>query len=157
MTAFLLPLLAGAQDCKIQRETDPFTKETRVSTGFIQLQAGASVSIDADKAQVDFFFIVPDKCYNDQATVFIYFEGSKAKTTQRNSGSMNCEGNFHFTFKNGTLTPTVIKKLSTQKVTQFVFTSNDKKAVTISLLPDQQEKFMQAVACLDIESKKLIK
>lgn len=155
LAGFLFPLFAGAQDCKVVRETDPYTRETRLSSGFIALQTGASVSVDANKKEIDFFFIVPDKCFNDQSSVFIFFEGSKTKTTYRNAGSMNCDGNFHFTFKNGTVTPTVVKKLSTLKVSQFIFTGTDKKEMIVSLLPAQQEKLMQAVACLEAESKKL--
>jgi hypothetical protein len=152
----LLPLLAGAQDCKLLRESDPYTKEMKLSSGFINLQA-ASVTIDADSKEIDFFFVVNDRCFNDASTVFIFFEGSKAKTTNRNTGSMNCDGNFHFTFRNGASTPTVLQKLSTQKVAQFIFTGNDKKQIVVGLLPDQQKIFMEAVACVVKEGKILVK
>lgn len=158
---FLFPLLLAAQDstvvleCKLAKDTDPYTKETRLSSGFITLQ-GASLTIDADKKEIDFFFAVPDKCFSDASTVFIFFEGSKVRTTYRNTGSLNCEGYFHFIFRNGTTEPTVLKKLATQKVANFVFTDNDKKTVIVSLLPDQQKILMESTACIIQESKKLL-
>jgi hypothetical protein len=153
---FLLPILAQSQDCKLLRETDPYTKETKISSGFIMLQGG-TMTIDADSREVDFFFIIPGKCFNDQSTVFVYFEGSKTKATYRTSNSMNCDGYFHFTVKNAAITPLQVQKLGANKVTQFIFTDSDKKQVIISLLPDQQDTFMSSVNCVVNESKKLIK
>ena len=143
-------------DCKLAKDTDPYTKETKLSSGFISLQ-GASLTIDADSREIDFFFAVPDKCFADASTVFIFFEGSKIKTTYRNSGSVNCEGNFHFVFRNGTTTPTVLKKLASQKVANFIFTGTDGKATAVSLLPDQQDMLMKMTACIVDESQTLIK
>jgi hypothetical protein len=158
---FFLPLLSFSQDstlrnCKLVKETDPYTKETKLSSGFIALQ-NASLTIDANSGEIDFFFVVPDKCFNDQSTVFIYFEGSKVKTTYRSAGSMNCDGYFHFIFRNGLATPTVLQKLATQKVAHFVFTGNDGKAATVGLLTDQQQSLMDITACIVAESKTLIK
>ncbi len=157
----LFPLFAFAQDtipagCKVLKETDPYTRETKFSSGFILLQGG-SLTIDADSKEIDFFFIVPEKCFDDESTVFIYFEGSKVKTTYRNAGSMNCDGNFHYIFRNGLATPSVLNKMATQKVANFVFTGNDKKQVTVSLFPDQQTMLREATACMVAESKVLIK
>jgi len=157
----LLPLLIDAQDsttalCKLIRDTDPYTKEVRLSSGFMSLQ-GATLNIDADSKEIDFFFVVDNKCFEDESTVFIFFEGNKAKTTYRNTGSMNCDGYFHFFFRNGLSTPSVLQKLATQRVAHFIFTGNDKKAVTIDLLPDQQKTLMDITACLIAESKTLIK
>lgn len=156
MAGCLFPLFLSAQDCKISRETDPYTRETKLSSGFITLQ-GATVTIDADSKEIDFFFAIPDKCFSDESTVFIFFEGSKIKTTYRNAGSMNCDGYFHFKFRNGTATPTVVQKLGSQPVAQFVFTGNDKKQVAITLLPEQQKIFMTAASCISTEAKTLIK
>lgn len=157
----LFPFLLSAQDqaadaCKLAKDTDPYTKETRLSSGFISLQ-GASLTIDADSKEIDFFFAVSDKCFSDASTVFIFFEGSKVKTTYRNNGSMNCEGNFHFIFRNGTTTPTVLKKLASQKVANFIFTGTDGKTTAVGLLPDQQEILMKMTACILDEAKALIK
>lgn len=143
-------------DCKLSKETDPYTKETKLSSGFITLQ-GASLTIDADSKEIDFFFTVPDKCFSDASTVYIYFDGSKIKTTYRNNGSMNCDGFFHFKFRNGVTTPTVLKKLATQKAAHFIFTGNDKKETMVDLLPDQQKVLMDLTACMIEESKTLIK
>src|SRR5690349_22014929 len=99
LLSMILPFSIQAQDCKLVRETDPYTKETKLSSGFVTLQGG-SLTIDADSKELDFFFVVPDKCFTDAATVLIYFEGSKNKTTYRNTGSMNCDGYFHFIFRN---------------------------------------------------------
>jgi hypothetical protein len=154
--ALLSPVFLSAQDCKLLRETDPYTKEIKLSSGFITLQGG-TMSIDADSKEVDFFFTVPEKCLDASSTVFIYFEGSKTKATFRNTGSMNCDGNFHYTFRNGTVTPTILQKLSTIHVSQFVFTGTDKKLVTVSLLPDQQKVLMESAACMATEAKTLIK
>ena len=155
------PLFLAAQEqaapaCKLAKETDPYTRETKLSSGFISLQ-GASLTIDADNKEIDFFFAVPDKCFADASTVFIFFEGSKIKTTYRNSGSVNCEGYFHFVFRNGTTTPTVLKKLASQKVANFIFTGTDGKAIAVSLLPDQQKTLMEMTACIMEESQALIK
>ena len=164
----LLPLFLSAQqqtratgqpsvaNCKLVKETDPYTRETKLSSGFITLQ-GASLTIDADNKEIDFFFAISDKCFNDASTVFIYFEGSKTKTTYRNSGSINCEGYFHFVFKNGITTPTVLKKLASQKTANFIFTGSDNKTTTVSLLPDQQKILMDITACMIEESRTLIK
>jgi hypothetical protein len=154
--AGLFPILAKSQDCKVFRETDPYTKETKLSSGFINLQSG-TVSIDADSKEIDFYFVVSGKCFDDASNVFIYFEGNKSKTTIRNAGSMNCEGDFHFKFRNGAVTPTVLGKLASQPVAQFIFTGNDKKQVTVSLLPEQQKIFMDAVVCITTQGKTIAK
>lgn len=153
----LFPLFLAAQECKVLTDVDPYTKETKMSSGFISLQGGSSVSVEADSKEIDYFFIIGENCFNDASTVIIYFEGSKQKTTYRNSGSMNCTGYFHFKFRNGTVTPTQAQKLATLKVTQLVFTDSNKKQVTVSLTPEQQTLFMQSAACVTTEAKKLIK
>ena len=155
----LFPFTAMAQDCQIKKETDQFTREPKLSTGFITLKS-SSLSIDADKKEFDFFFTVEgnDKCFDDQSTVVVMLEGSKQKSTFRNSGSMNCEGLFHFTVRNGPETPFAVKRFSTIKVTQFIFTvNNSKKPIVITLTPGQQQTFMQAAGCIATEAKALVK
>lgn len=151
----LVPVLAGAQDCKLINEKDPYTKETKLSSGAMSLQ-GAVLTIDADKKEIDFFFEVSGKCFNDMSTALIYFQGTKVKTTWRNAGSMNCDGYFHFKFRNGTTVPTVLGKLETLKVEQFIFKGNDEKEVIVSLTPAQQSALQQAVGCINKESKTLL-
>jgi len=151
----LFPVLINAQDCKLIHDKDPYTKEAKVSSGALSVQ-GAILTIDADKKEIDFFFEIKGKCYNDQSTVLIFWEGSKVKTTQRNQGSVNCDGYFHFKFRNGTTTPTALSKLETQKVAQFVFKGDDGKEITISLTPDQQKTLQEVVGCINKESKTLL-
>lgn len=158
LAAFLFPVFLSAQDCKVLKEQDPYTKEIKMSSGFISLQ-GASISVEADKGEIDFFFIVPDKCFNDATSLQIFFEGTRSKATFRNAGSMNCDGYFHFKFKNGTVTPTAVKNLASKKVVQFVFNlkDDDKKPITITLRPEQQDAIMKAAGCVSEEAKTLLK
>jgi hypothetical protein len=155
----LFPLAAFTQDCQIKKETDQFTRELKVSTSYIPLQS-SSITIDADKKEFDFFFTIEglDKCFDDQSTVTVMLEGSKQKNNFRNSGSTNCEGLFHFTIRNGPETPFAVKRFSTIKVVQFIFTvNNSKKPVLITLTPAQQEAFMKAANCIATEAKMLVK
>lgn len=163
--AFLLCLLvsvaAGAQDCKLHKDIDPYTKETKLSTGFIYL-TGASVTIDADSKEIDVLFSLegPDKCFDNNSQAEIMFEGIKSKTSTRNSGSMNCEGLFHFTFRNSNASPTtLLQRMCTKKITQIIFTGNDKKQTKTTILvdPETQETLMNLANCLVNEAKTLVK
>jgi len=154
----LIPVVVSAQDCVIKKETDQFTRELKLSTGFVQLKLSA-LSIEASKKEFDFFFALDgaDKCFDDNSTLLILFEGNKQRNNLRNTGSMNCEGLFHFTVKSGPETPVAVKRLSTQKVTQFTFVGSNKKEIIISLTPAQQEQLMSAVSCIAAEAKSLYK
>ena len=154
----ITPFFASAQECKITRDTDPYTKETRLSTGFIELDGG-SVTIDASQHEIDVLFSISgtDKCYDNNSVAWIFFEGVKTKLTSRNGGTMNCEGLFHFVFKNTTSANTVLQKLMSQKTNRIVFTGNNKKESTINIKPEDQEKLMFMITCLVNESKGLLK
>lgn len=154
----LFPLCTWAQDCQLHRETDPYTKEIKISTGFIDLQ-GASVTIDADKAEIDFFFSLDGstKCFDNNSIAAVFFEGSKVKLSYRNSGSMNCEGFFHFTFKNSVGTISGLQKLSSQKIASIIFTDSNKKQITVTLEPAQQTALISLATCLVNEAKTLVK
>ena len=154
----LLPIFAVSQDCKLNKDTDPFTKETKLSTGFIRLQ-NASVTIDADKAEIDFFFSLNgnEKCFDNNSVASVFFEGTKAKTTSRNSGSMNCDGFFHFNYKNTLGTNSLLQRLSTQKISSILFTGNNKTETRITFNPEQQQIVMQLTTCVINEAKKLLK
>jgi len=154
----LFPLYTLAQDCKLHKETDPYTKETKLSTGFIKLQS-SSVTIDANRMEIDVFFTLAgaDKCFDNNSTAFIFFEGTKLKMTTRNSGSMNCDGFFHFTFRNTPGTNSLLQKLSAQKINNIVFTGNGKKETKIIFTPEQQQTFTSLTTCLVNEAKTLIK
>jgi hypothetical protein len=159
----LMPFLAKAQDssavnCKILRETDPFTKATRISTGFIKLDGG-SVSIDADQYEIDVLFNISgtDKCYDNNSTAWIFFEGVKTKLTSRNGGTMNCEGLFHFIFKNTPSLPTVLTRLMTQRTDYITFTGNNKVESKVKVKEEQRAILMEKITCLVNEAKLLIK
>src|SRR4030088_302128 len=95
--AFLLiPFLSFGQDCKLKKEVDPFTHITKISTGFISFSSSnvtLSISIDATPTDIDLFFWIRDdgKCFDDQSTAVINYEGDRLKANFRNAGSMNCE------------------------------------------------------------------
>lgn len=147
-----------AQDCKLIKQQDPYTKLETISTGFIEL-GGGSLSIDASKPEIDLLFSVKgvNKCFSDQSSAAIFFVGSKAKQTQRNSGTMNCEGLFHFIFRNTATPASFLRKMSTQPIEKIVFTGNDNVQTTITLDPEQQQAVMQLTACMIKESPTLIK
>ncbi len=152
----VLVFAAAAQDCNVIRETDLFTKETRLSSGFIDL-SGASVTIDADKKEVDILFsFKTNRCFDDGCTATIYFAGTKSKLLLRNAGTMNCEGLYHFIFRNAVTVNYQLKKLATAKVSHIVFTDRDQKMVPINLDEPMQLKFMQAVGCVTKEAVKLL-
>lgn len=152
-----MPLTLLAQDCKLIKETDPYTKERTISTGFIPLTR-ASLSIDARKAEVDLLFSVlgADRCFTDASTAAIFFVGSKVKQSQRNGGSMNCEGLFHIIFRNTATPAPFLRKMATQKIEKIIFTGTDKKEITISLDPDQQQVVMELAACIVKEAPALL-
>jgi hypothetical protein len=158
IAVFLISESLSAQDCKLTKETDPYTKETKLSTGFIFLE-GASVTIDADSKEIDILFSIEgkDKCFDDNSTAIIIFEGSKIKTTLRNNGTMNCEGLFHFIFKNTATTTSNLKKLTTQKITQITFSAGSKKETIVTIAPQEQQTFMTLSTCLINDAKALIK
>ncbi len=160
---FLFPLFSSAQDsiatgCKLIRETDPYTKETKLSTGFIFLDGG-SVTIDADSKEIDVLFAIEgvDKCFDNNSIAAIFFEGVKTKMSSRNGGTMNCEGLFHFVFKNSVTAPSILQKIMTQKINRIVFTGNNKKESTINISPLEQQTLMTMATCLVNEAKKLIR
>jgi hypothetical protein len=160
----LLPMLAKSQEpaasaCKLITEKGPYTKEVKLSTGFIRLD-GASVTIDADSKEIIVLFSIEgaDKCFDNNATADVFFEGIKSKTMSRNMGTMNCEGLFQFVFKNSHNTPvTMLQRICTKKVTQIVFTGNSKKPITVNLGLKEQELLMSLANCLVTEARTLIK
>lgn len=161
---WLFPLFAAAQDstvpaCKLIKETDPYTKETRLSTGFVALD-GASVTVDADSREVILLFSIegPNKCFDNNSTADVFFEGIKSKTMSRNSGTMNCEGLFQFVFKNTRSTPTtLLQRIITKKITHIIFAGNSGKSFTVNVGPKEQEALMALANCLVTEARLLIR
>ncbi len=159
LSSLIFPLLLNAQDCKLIRETDPYTKQTKLTTGFIYIDGG-SVSIDADSKEIIVLFSLDgqEKCFDDNSTVEVYFEGLKSKTQSRNQGTMNCEGFFQFVFRNNNSNPTtMLQRIMTKKITHFIFTGNSKKPVTVNVGPAEQGTIMAQATCLVNEAKGLIK
>jgi hypothetical protein len=156
---FLLPAFAFAQECSIKKEKDQFTQEPKLTTGFFTVGADR-LSLDATAKEIDFFFSLNSKketpCFDDASTVTILFEGDRLKTNMRSSGTMNCEGLFHFTLRNGLSTPTQLQNIITKKVKGFRFTNN--KTITEIMLTDEQKQlFSQLADCMAKEAKTLVK
>jgi len=159
---FALPLFAAGQDtlanCKLTKVTDPFTKETKISTEFLALD-GALVSIDATSTEIDFLFSIEgaDHCFDNNSTAAIYFEGTKTKLNSRNAGSMNCEGLFHINFKNTLVPNNLLTKMMATGINHILFTGNNKNDFTLNLTPIDQRALMVLTSCLVNEAKTLIK
>jgi hypothetical protein len=157
-----LPLFSMAQECKLKSSTDPFTHETKLSTGFMNFDKGSLkllVSVDATPSVIDFFFWVKNdgRCFEDESYAEIIFEGDKSKMRVKNSGSMNCDGAFHFSYKNTPATTYQLNKLATKKVTSIKLVGNNKTETNIFPTEEQQNLLMQAATCAANEGKKLIK
>jgi len=161
---FLFPLAALAQDtCQLKKSTDPFTHETKLTTGFVPFTYNGiqmSISIDATPTEVDFFIWVKNdsKCFDDQSTIQINFEGDRLKANLRNTGSMNCEGAFHFSFKNSaTTTPSQLQRLGDKRVASIKLTGANKSVTEIVFTEEQKQKFMRMAGCVTREAKAIVK
>ena len=57
----LLSTVSFSQDCKLKKETDPFTHIIRLTTGFVPFVSKTgvhfSLSVDATSSDIDFFFL----------------------------------------------------------------------------------------------------
>ena len=155
---FLVPLSTFSQDCKLKRTKDPYTKETRISTGLIAL-SGTSLAIQADNKEIDFFFSMDKReaCFNDGSTAIINYDSTRLKGTFRNGGATNCEGFFHIIFRNSPATNSLLQRLITQRIAKIEFTGTDKKKATIELSREEAEKVKSMAECLVTEAKTLIK
>jgi hypothetical protein len=163
LTLAAVPFLTRAQDsCKLKKQTDAFTKQTKITTGFVSFTVDGSqlnVSIDATSTEIDFFFWFKNdtRCFDDQSSVQVNYDGDKLKTNFKNTGSMNCEGAFHFTFKNSETTPSNLARFTDKRVSSVKFTSTDKKTVEIKFTEEQKQLFQRMVSCVVREAKSLIK
>ena len=160
---FFLPVVASAQDtCKLKKTTDAFTKEGKMSTGFKSFSASGvqlQISIDASSSEIDFFLWVKNdaKCFDSESTAQINFEGDRMKANYKNTGSMNCEGAFHFTFRNNAITPSNLKRLTDKRINSIKLTGSDKAVTEITLNEEQKQLLQKMAVCLVNESKSLIK
>ena len=159
----LLPFISRAQDsCQLKKTTDPFTHETKLSTGFISFLSNGvplSISVDASPTEIDFFlwFTGAQKCFDESSTIQINFEGDRYKQNFKNTGSMNCEGAFHFVFKNTATTPSQLQRLVDQKVNSFHITGPNKTVTDVTFSAEQKQNFARMVACIVRDSKGVLK
>lgn len=156
---FALPISTLAQDCQLHRSIDPYTKEEKISTGFLSL-SGGSISIDATKTEINFQVTTTegDKCFDASTTATIFFDNSKMKYNLRNTGAMNCEGEFHYQVKNSAAnTPAMLQKIIKQKVSSVKVIGRDKKEIELKLSTEQQEQFFKLANCIAEEAKTLVK
>ncbi|WP_121355429.1 hypothetical protein [Flavisolibacter nicotianae] len=158
---FLLPLFSLAQDCKLKKSVDPFTHETKLSTGFQNFtNNGLTVSISADATakEIDFFIWIKgdNKCFDAESVANVTFEGERSKTILRNAGSMNCDGAFHFVFKNSASTPTWLTRMATKKLATIKLVGTDKKEMVIAFSDEQKVLFQSMAACMTTEGKTLL-
>lgn len=160
IAVLLFPLFSFAQNCNLKKETNSFTHETRLTTGFMPFNT-TLLSVDANSTDIDFFFSVNNagdaKCFDETSTAVVAFENNRSKLTLRNSGSMNCEGLFHFTFKNGLATASQLQRLATQKVATITFNGNNKSVTVITLSDDEKQKLLDLASCIATEAKTLKK
>jgi len=152
---FLMPIISVAQNCNLKTTRDPYTKEIKITTGMVTLNSG-QYSIEATKTGIDFMFSLQGKCFDDASTASAFFEGTKLKTNFRNSGTMNCDGLFHISFRNTNPTQTALQNLGSKKVSSIRFKDNTGKETGISLTADQQQTFMDYISCIITESQKLL-
>ena len=153
--AMLMPILSWAQNCNVKTTRDPYTKEMKVSTGFFSLNA-ARGSIEATKSDIDFMFALEGKCFDEASNAAVFFEGSRLRTNFKNTGTMNCDGLFHFTFRNTNPSPTALQNLGSKKITSIRFKDNSGKETGVTFTPEQQQQFMDLVNCVMSEAKKLV-
>ena len=154
----LVPFFSFAQDCKLKKTKDQFSQEPKLSTGFVPFSS-VSLSIDADAKEIDFLFSVnrsDEKCFDDASTVSFVFE-KNVKANFKNTGTMNCEGLFHVTFKNLAVTPPALQRLIAKKITAITLTGSNKSVTTITLGETQQQELINLLTCIVNESKGLIK
>lgn len=161
--ALFLPFAAAAQQCDIKTEKDQFTQLPKLTTGFIPFGQGLNrflLSIDATKTEVDFFFALNSgsegRCFNDASIATVVYDGGRIKANFRNTGSMNCEGLFHFSFRNTTITPSALNKLSTTKLVSIKWVDSNKKEIVYEFTDEEKALFMERVGCLIKESKTLL-
>lgn len=158
----LSPLFLSAQDsCLLKKETDQFTHETRITTGFIPFNVSGiplSISVDATKAEIDIFLWIRNdaKCFDENSTALLIFEGDRLKSNFKNTGSMNCEGAFHITFRNSRTTATQLKRLTEKKVNSIKLTGNDKSVTEINFSEEQKQMLLKMATCVAAEAKTLL-
>ena len=157
----LTPFFAFAQECKLKKSEDPFTHETKLSTGFQNFSGNGlmvNISADAIPKEIDFFVWVKGegRCFDSESTAEVNFEGERAKRLFRNSGSMNCDGTFHFTFKNTPTTQSWLNRFVSKKVSSIKLTGTHGKEMLITLNEEQKTLLQNMAKCIATEAKTLL-
>jgi hypothetical protein len=157
----LLPAFSFAQECKLKKMEDPFNHETKLSTGFQNFAGNginASISADATAKEIDFFVWVKGdgKCFDDESVANLVFEGERSRTILRNAGSMNCDGAFHFVFKNTPTTASWLNRMTQKKVASIKLTGTDKKELILTFSEEQKALFQSLATCIATEAKTLL-
>ena len=162
-TLFVFPFFVSAQDsCQLTKSTDPFTHLAKISTGFMPFTANGtqlSISVDASPTEIDFFiwFTKDQKCFDEASTIQVTFEGDRYRLNLKNTGSMNCQGAFHFSFKNSANTPPQLQRLLDKKINSFHITGPNKTITDVSFSEEQKAQLHRMAACVVRDSKTLLK
>lgn len=152
----LLPFLGKAQDCTLKKDRDAYTKEMRYSTGFLSIGGGNKISIEATPKDIDLLFVIGGGvCFNDATVAVVNFDSTKARMNLKNTGTMNCEGFFHFTVRNTQETNYNLQRLIDQKMAIVTFTTDQEKMV-VKLTQEQMVMVRKALICLVTQAKALI-
>ncbi len=160
---FLLPLFSFAQDtCGLKKTKDPFTNVTKLSTKFKSFGTTLlpiSISADASPTDIDFFIWVKKDgtCFDLESEALLTWEGERSKATFHQAGSINCEGAFHFTFKNTTTPNSWLRKMAAKKVATIKLTGNGGKETVITLTEEQKSVFQRMAVCMAAEGPVLMK
>lgn len=160
----LLPLFSIAQQdtCGLKKSKDPFTHVDKLSTGFKPFGSGAvpvSISADATPTDIDFFVWVKKDgtCFDLESEAFMVWEGERSKATFHNTGSINCEGAFHFGFKNTPTPNSWLRKMMAKKIASIKLTGNGGKETLITLTEEQKAVFQRMAICIANEGAALLK
>lgn len=157
------PFAALAQDtCGLKKTKDPFTHLTKLSTGFKNFGSGSvpvSISADASPTEIDFFVWVKadGKCFDLESTAEMIWEGERSRATFRNTGSINCEGAFHFTFKNTPTPNSWLRKMIAKRVATIKLTGNNNAQTVITLTEEQKNILQRMATCIVAEGATLNK
>jgi hypothetical protein len=155
------PLASFAQDtCGLKKTKDPFTHVTKLSTGFKKFDGNnlvVSISADATPAEIDFFIWVKNegKCFDSESEAQMVWEGEKRKTSLKNTGSMNCEGAFHFIYKNSATTPSWLNRMAIQRIASIKLTGSNNAESMITFTEEQKALFQKMAICIVAEAKAL--
>lgn len=158
---FFFPLASFAQDtCGLKKTKDPFTHVTKLSTGFKKFDGNklvVSISADATPTEIDFFIWVKNdgKCFDSESEAQMVWEGEKRKTTLKNTGSMNCEGAFHFIYKNSSTTPSWLNRMATQRIASIKLIGANNAESMITFTEEQKALFQKMAICIVAEAKTL--